>query len=179
VSETGKSERRKTNAVTGISLLVALFTPVGISLISNPSGVFVGYLLWLFGTVFIGSPIPIDGGGMVPPTVIYTAGILLIPLIALRLLFVLQIFRAYNGRTSGRAALYVGVLSELYLVIVNVPNYISRITATFSAGSIYVPLPILLLVGALLIWRFPPFVPSTPWETPEESESVFTPAING
>ncbi len=175
MSETDKSEKQKTIAVTVTSLLVALFSPVGISVISHPEGDFAGYLIGVFWTIFIGSSIPIDGGGMVPPTVDPTAGIIVVPLIALRLLFVLQLYRLYNGQTSRGAAVIVGIFSEFFLVIINV----LKSSPTFSIGSLYIPLPILLLVGALLIWRFPPFVPSTPWEKSEESDRIFTPSIDG
>jgi hypothetical protein len=175
VSETDKSEKQKAITVTVISLIVALFSPVGINLISQPYGDFAAYLVGVFWTIFIGSSIPIDGGGMVPPTVDPTAGIIVLPLIALRLLFVLQLYRLYNGQTSRGAAVIVGVLSELFLVIINV----LRSSPTFSIGGLYIPLPILLLVGALLFWRFPPFVPSTPWETSGESDRIFTPSIDG
>jgi hypothetical protein len=175
VSEPDKSEKQKAIAVTVTTLLVALFSPVGIILISHPYGDFTAHLVGVFWTVFIGSSIPIDGGGMVPPTVDPTAGIIVIPMIVLRLLFVFQLYRVYNGQTSRGAALVVGIFSELFLVIINV----LKASPTFSLGTLYIPLPILLLVGALLFWRFPPFVPSTPWETSEKSNRIFTPSIDG
>ena len=94
VSESDKSKKQKTIIVTMISLLVALFSPVGISLISHPYGDFTANLMGVFWTVFIGSPIPIDGGEIVPPTVDPTTGIMSLPLIALRFLFVFQLYRA-------------------------------------------------------------------------------------
>ncbi|MHA3963192.1 MAG: hypothetical protein AM325_006595 [Candidatus Thorarchaeota archaeon SMTZ1-45] len=157
-------QKRKTRVVA-VSLIIALFAPVGITLISHPYGAFAANLIGVFWMVFIGTPIPVDGGGMVPPTVDPTAGIMVVPLIALRLLFVFLLYRAYNGQTSRRSAILLGVLSELYLVIINIPSYISSIT-TLSIGGLYLPLPILLLVGALMVWKFPPFVPSKPWEAP-------------
>ena len=175
MSETDKSEKQKAITVTVISLIVALFSPVGINLISHPYGDFAAHLIGVFWTVFIGSSIPIDGGGMVPPTLNPIASILVLPLIALRLLFVLQLYRVYNGQTSRRAAVIVGIVSELFLVITN----LLRSSPTFSTGGFYIPIPILLLVGGLLLWRFPPFVPSTPWETPGDSDSSLTPSIDG
>ncbi len=163
--ETYKPEKQKAIAITVTSLIVALFSPVGLSLISHPYGDFAANLIGMFWTVFVGSPIPIDGGGMVPPTVDPTSGILALPLIALRFLFVFQLYRAYNGQTSRRTAILWGVLSELYLVIINVPSYISSIM-TMSIDGLYIPIPILLLVGVLLVWKYPPFVPTTPWERP-------------
>ncbi len=161
MSVANKSDKRQTFAVTVTSLLVALFSPVGIIVISHPYGDFTAHIVGVFWTVFIGSPIPIDGGGMVPPTVNPVSGILVFPLIVLRLLFVFQLYRVYGGQTSRRAAYTVGILGELFLVIINV----LRSSPTFTTGNLYIPIPILLVVGYLLLWRFPPYVPSTPWET--------------
>ena len=158
--QTDKSEKQKTIAVTVTSLLVALFSPVGIILISHPYGDFAAHLVGVFWTIFIGSPIPINGGGMVPPTIDPVSGILVVPLIVLRLLFVLQLYRVYRGQTSKSAALAVGVLSELFLVIINV----LRSSPTFTTGDLYIPIPILLLVGYFLLWRFPPYITSS-WKT--------------
>lgn len=163
------STKQRTIAITAISLVVALFSPAGLDLIDHPYGEFAAILIGAFWEIFIGSPIPIDGGEMVPPTFNPAGGILAIPLITLRLLFVLQIYRAYNGQTSRRSAILWGVLSELYLVILNLPSYITAIS-TLSIAGLYLPLPILLAVGVFLVWIFPPFVPSTPWEVSGEVE---------
>jgi len=175
LSEKSKFEKRKTIVATVTTLLVALFSPVGIILMSHPYGEFAAHLVGVFWSTYIGSPIPIDGGGMVPPTLNPVSGILVIPLIILRLLFVLQVYRAYSGKTSRGAAITVGVVSELFIVIIN----LLRSSPTFTTGDLYIPIPILLLVGYLFLWRFPPYVPSTPWETPEESDKSLTPSIDG
>ena len=177
VPETDNPEIQKTIAVTVITLIVALFAPVGLTLFSHPYGDFAANLIGAFWVVFIGSPvIPINGGEGIPPLLNPTAGIMALPLIALRLLFVFQIYRAYNNQTSRGSAIILGVLSELYLVVFNVPSYISLIMG-LSIGELYLPLPILLLVGALLLWIFPPFVPSKPWEGPSESYKTSEPSM--
>ena len=112
---------------------------------------------------------------MVPPTINPVSGVLVVPLIAIRLLFVLQLYRAYDGQTSRRAAVIVGIVSEFFLVFINV----LRSSPTFSTTGFYIPIPILLVVGVLLLWRYPPFMPATPWDTPGESDRVFAPSIDG
>ncbi len=152
-----------------LSAIVAIVSPVGMNVISHPLGEFAASVIGVVWTVFIGSPIPIDGGSMVPPTVNLASGIGLLPLIVLRFLFVFQLYRLYNGKTSRRAAISCGIVSELFLVMLNIPNYISSIlTPLFN--EIYLPLPFLLLIGYLIIRIYPPFVPSTPWERHNQTE---------
>jgi len=161
------NERRKAMIISGIALAIALLAPVGMTLIEHPYGEFAAHLSGVLWTIFIGNVIPIgEGGGMVPPTVNPSAGLLGLPLIALRLLFVYQLYRAYISKTSRSSALIVGVLSELYLVFVNLPSYLVSI-ATGSIGGLFIPFPFLLLVGGLILWLVPPFVPSTPWQSGE------------
>ncbi|MFW9974211.1 MAG: hypothetical protein ACFFDQ_02945 [Candidatus Thorarchaeota archaeon] len=156
--------RTRSNLLVLISAVVALFSPVGMNVISHPLGEFAASLIGVFWTAFMGSPIPIDGGSIVPPTVNPASGLTAVPLIALRFLFVFQLYRLYNGKTSRRAAISFGILSELFLVILNIPGYISSVlNPPFT--EIYLPLPFLLLIGYLIIKIYPPFVASTPWET--------------
>ncbi len=156
--------RTRSHLLVLISAVVALFSPVGMNVISHPLGEFAANLISVFWTAFMGSPIPIDGGSMVPPTVNLASGLTVLPLIALRLLFVFQLYRLYNGKTSRRAAISCGIASELFLVILNIPNYLNLIWNSLFY-EIYLPLPFLLLIGYLIIKIYPPFVPSTPWET--------------
>ena len=107
---------------------------------------------------------------MVPPTVNPSSGLLGIPLIVLRLLFVYQLYRVYINKTSRSSALIMGLLSELYLIFLNVPSYLVSI-ATGSIGGLFIPLPFLLLIGGLILWIVPPFIPSTPWQAEEEIPS--------
>ena len=171
MSEISKSEKRKGIVVSIITLSIALLCPVGIRLISHPLGEFSAYLIGTFWIVFVGSPIPIDGGGMVPPSVDSTTGIIAIPMVFLRLLFVFLMFRVYTKHSSRTYAISGGILSELYLVIIELPRY-------FTSG-IYIPIPILLLVGALFLWKFPPIVPTTPWESSGDVEKSSTSSITG
>ncbi len=163
-----KNGKRKATIFSAIGLVIALIAPVGMTLIEHPIGEFAAHLSGVMWTIFIGTPIPIDGGGgMVPPTVNPSAGLIGLPLIALRLLFVFQLYRAYISKTSRSTALITGLLSELYLVFVNLPSYLVFI-ATGSIGGLFIPLPFLLLIGGLILWVVPPYVPSTPWQSSEQ-----------
>jgi hypothetical protein len=171
MSEHIKTENQKAIKISAIALLVAIFTPYGMNMISHPYGLFAANLVWVFGSFFFGSSIPIDDGGMVPPTINPAAGLPGLLVFVVRVLFVWQIYRAYNNKTSRAAALYMGVFSEILMVIINLPIYIFSIGSGLI-GGLYIPLPLLLLVGGLLLWKFPPFVPTTPWETVTDSEDT-------
>jgi len=162
------NDKRKAMIISAIALVIALVAPVGMTLIEHPHGEFAAHLSGVLWTIFIGSIIPVDGGGgMVPPTTNPSAGLLGLPLIVLRLFFVYQLYRAYINKTTRNSALIWGVLSELYLVFMNLPSYLVTI-ATGSIGGLFIPLPFLLLFGGLILWILPPFVPSTPWQSSEQ-----------
>ena len=161
------NDNRKAKIISAIALVVALLSPVGMKLVAHPYGEFAAHISGVLWTVYIGVVIPIeDGGGMVPPTVNPSAGLLGLPLIALRLFFVYQLYRVYISKTSRSSALIWGLFSELYLVFVNIPSY-SVSVVTGSIGGLFIPLPFLLLIGGLILWLVPPFVPSTPWQSSE------------
>ncbi len=87
-----------------------------------------------------------------------------IPFTLPRLVFAYQMSRYYNDKTSRSKTLIVGVLSEMWLLFI-----IALLTMIAAASSMIllgttIPLPLLLVMGAILLWRRPMIQPITPWE---------------
>ena len=81
-----------------------------------------------------------------------------------RLVFAYQMARYYNGKTSRSKTLIVGVLSEMWLLFI-----IALLTMIAAATSMIIldttiPLPFLLVMGVILLWRRPMTQPTTPWD---------------
>ena len=71
-----------------------------------------------------------------------------------------------------------GIVGEMFLVILNVPSYISQfLNPPFR--ELYLPLPFLLLIGFLITRVFLPFLPSTPWETQNQTDITHESPIAG
>ena len=81
-----------------------------------------------------------------------------------RLVFVYQMARYYNGKTSRSNTLIVGVLSEIWLfVIIGLLNMIALVSSLVLLDTT-IPLPLLLVMGVILLWRRPMTQPTTPWD---------------
>ena len=92
-----------------------------------------------------------------------------LPITCLRLVFVYQIYKLYQSRTTRKRTLVVGVASELQVTILGI---LAVIMPVFSLMSRYfIPSPILFLAALVIFKIAPPPEVSTPWEHPEESES--------
>ena len=81
-----------------------------------------------------------------------------------RLVFAYQMARYYGGKTSRTNTIIVGVLSEMWLLLI-----IALLTMIAAASSMIfldttIPLPLLLLMGVILLWRRPMAQPTTPWD---------------
>ena len=86
----------------------------------------------------------------------------MIPIVALRLVFVYQVHRYYEGSTTRQRTLVLGILAEgpsLFMLLL--------VLVAFLVPSIWlylsIPTPLLLLSGTLLLWRKPFPEPKTPW----------------
>lgn len=78
-----------------------------------------------------------------------------LPFTLFRLFFLLMVYRFYQSKTSKIRTLIVGVLAELQMSVV---FFLLIVTSPFPTGSIplFLPIPILLLAGALIIQTNPP-----------------------
>ena len=115
-------------------------------------------MLWM---TFIGTPIPIDGGSSLPPTMNALSLVGNLPGAILKFIFVFQIYRFYRGSSSKRTTLLVGIGAELLPFLMFLPTLI-------ASNQIPIPIPILFLTGLVLIYLSPPVSESSSWEKLEE-----------
>ncbi len=74
-------------------------------------------------------------------------------LLPLRLVFVRQMYRCYEGRTSKRATATVGLLSEIQVLV----PFLFMLTGPSTPYlSLVAPVPLLFLAGLLLLITVPP-----------------------
>jgi hypothetical protein len=84
------------------------------------------------------------------------------PFLLFRIASVYQIVRYYQGKTTkGRA--------RIGAFIADAPILIVFVFYLFLGGMVVgtvlnLPLPIMMIVGLLLIWRYPLYEPTVPWE---------------
>lgn len=94
---------------------------------------------------------------------------MMIPFLLFRVGSTYQLTRYYQGKTTKRRARLAAVLSDGPILFVYI---IFLITAGIYGGlGLNYPLPIMMIVGLLLLWRFPVREPTVPWEGSEEPKS--------
>jgi hypothetical protein len=96
-----------------------------------------------------------------------------LPFSFMRIGFVYMIWRAYEGRTTTRRALWVGVIMELWFsLLFYLPNLIALLLApmVFMFWSWAIPLPILLISGWLTFRLSPPIGMPASWADQEQPE---------
>jgi hypothetical protein len=99
-----------------------------------------------------------------------------LPVTFLRLVFVYQVYRFYQGRTTRKRTLLVGVVSELQMAIVSILGVIIPVFSLIS--RFFIPIPILFLVALVIIKVAPPSEVSTPWKHSEDTESWWAQSSN-
>jgi len=149
-------------------MVIAVLTPAGINLEFDPStGMLLNlsllFMLWTLPMSFgiyttVGM---LQSANPIPNPFAFIGNL---PLTFLRFVFVYQMYRLYQGRTTRNRALLVGAVSELQMTIIGI---FSVITPVFSLMSRYfIPVPILILV-ALIIMK----VSRPTWKQYEEDRS--------
>ena len=86
----------------------------------------------------------------------------MIPIVALRLVFIYQVHRYYEGSTTRLRTLVLGILAEgpsLFMLLLMV---VALLVPSFWL-YLSIPTPLLLLSATLLLWRRPLPEPKTPW----------------
>jgi len=81
------------------------------------------------------------------------------PLLIFRIAFIYQIMRYYQGKTTKGRTTAGAILSDapvLFTWLVSVGIY--------GSWGLNFPLPIMMFVGLLLLWRFPASEATVPWE---------------
>ena len=77
------------------------------------------------------------------------------PLTALRLIFVYQVFRYYENRSTRATTVLVGLVAEL-------PMWIIRSTFLWESPT-PIPTPFLVIFAIAIMWRLPYSEPLKPW----------------
>ncbi|MHA1939322.1 MAG: hypothetical protein ACW97O_14015 [Candidatus Thorarchaeota archaeon] len=104
-----------------------------------------------------------------------------LPFSFMRIGFVYMIWRAYEGKTTTRRALRVGVAMELWFsLLFYLPNLIALLLTpmVFMFWPLAIPLPILLVSGWLALRLSPPVGILTSWVDEEQPEQWWDEASN-
>ena len=147
VSHTQAEWTPSSKRVAQVMMIFALLGPIFIYVSSSPTtglSLEIHALFWMAAS--IGGPLIFFIGDLQ-----IMLGIAL--LLPLRLFFVRQMHRCYEGRTSKRATATVGLLSEIQVVI----PYLFMLTGPSTPYlTLAAPIPLLFLAGLLLLITVPP-----------------------
>ncbi|MCK5302656.1 MAG: hypothetical protein KAJ96_05910 [Candidatus Thorarchaeota archaeon] len=150
--------------VVGIVMtLVALLTPIAF-LASGYDGLYISLIaiLWSFTSSSYYTQLVIAD--------IFTLGMSM-PFGFLRLAYAYQMFRLYNGRTTKKRTLTLGIVSELPFAILFIPYLIMWLLNPLSPLALAAPTLILLIVGILIVKFKPPPKPPETWVEISENKS--------
>ena len=155
---------RKAEVITSVMGIITLLFPAQVVLLNHPEGEFAAYVMGMLWMTFIGSPIPINGGSSLPPTMNPSSLLGNLPGAILKFVFVLQMYRFYQGSSSKKTTLLIGIAAELLPILMFLPTSI-------ASNQIPIPIPILLLSGLLLIYLSPPISNLGTWKSLEEPKA--------
>jgi hypothetical protein len=156
-------KRYRTRQLLEALVVVSVFAPVGVIVISNPSGLFTAYMLGLFYAFFVGATIPVPDGEMIPPVAVPFFGLPIYLTFALRIVFIYALYRYYTGTLSRRTAIVAGILTELLMFILSLPTIFFVINGA-NIGQYLVPIPVVSVIGLLLLAVFPRQEPEKPFD---------------
>ena len=95
-------------------------------------------------------------------------------LFTLRPIFVFQIIRYYNGKTTKKNTFVIGLMSELQVIIIAGFVWVTTvITSPYPPGvvlSFYIPIPILFFMGYMLMEYIPAPDITRTWKTLENQK---------
>lgn len=160
-----RGQKLSSTIIGTIMALIAIFAPIMIVINQYEweTNIVVAAMTWQANYFTWGSNIYFD------PFILISS----LPFAFLRIIFVIMIVRLYQGRTTKRRTLLVGIASELQLVALYYSVILLGILIAPRGFSIYqymIPIPILLFVGFLIIHLYPPRV-KTMWIEEVESRS--------
>ena len=91
-----------------------------------------------------------------------------LPFFLLRMVPVFTMYLYYNEKTTRRVALMAALVGD----IISVVNGILSLPGSISSGWMHytIPLPFQMIVGLLILWRFPLPVPDTPFKKEKKSQ---------
>ncbi|MDF1537474.1 MAG: hypothetical protein P1Q69_01045 [Candidatus Thorarchaeota archaeon] len=78
--------------------------------------------------------------------------------VIMRIVFIIQVYRYYEAKTTIRKALLVALLAELHILVVSILFYVFTITYFYPVTYliITVPIPILFITGVILLAAISP-----------------------
>jgi hypothetical protein len=150
------STKNRTSAIAVLMTLIALFAPVA------TSGYNYGYYFYLIITSMTWA-IHIEGGYIVsleflPPYALMG----MIPFLLFRAASIYQITRYYQEKTTkGRARIAAFLGDAPFLVLY---SFLILIGGIYGGFGLNFPIPIMMAVGLLFLWRFPVPEATVPWE---------------
>ena len=147
---------QRARKITTILTAVILLAPNSITIQSSDwfSQIQLGSVLWIM--YFGGYSIP---WMFLPFMILYS-----MPMHIPRFVFVYLIYRYYLGRTTKKRALAVGLLSELWWWIPNLPMMIFMMTSPFGYLYLSLPIPISFLLVIIVMLKYPGPDVTTPWK---------------
>ncbi len=142
--------------VIGIFMvLVTVLCPVG--MMDNPFTLFSGQTRWYSGFWLIRDLN--DLWSLFRPEDLFSTLYVTIPLCAFNFIFIIQVNRFFQGKTSRDIALFFGLLS---MVIPTLFTWVLYFTA--GGGFIITPIPIQFFVGIILLYKFKEPEVIGPWQ---------------
>jgi hypothetical protein len=143
--------------VTFLLVLTALVSPYSINVYPHEM---YGWMLNLTGMTW--TMINMNFWDIVIDPVIFIVGL---PFTCLRLVFVYQIHRYLLGRTTRKRTIIIGILSELQLLLMTLPiiTILLLLGNTDIVSGFFIPIPVLLLVGLVIIRVVPVSAIESPW----------------
>jgi hypothetical protein len=144
-------------------LLLGLFAPY--LMVASDYGwvseIFIQSFLWTFRITSMIDPY--SGFSLTPIFVLPV----MFPILLLRSVPVLQLYRYYNRKTSKKLTYIVCLFGDGFFLIY---GFLFVIIA-FGYAGLLLPLPFQLLFGWIILWRFPRPEPTTPWVSESEPKS--------
>ena len=156
---TDKTDSKSVQIIAILMALIAFLAPVAVT------GYIYGYSSNFIITAMLWS-IYMDGYSIHFQLLNIYSVLTVIPFLMFRVAFVYQITRYYQGKTTRGRTIIAAVLSEAPFLAIYI--FYILISAFWGGIGLNFPLPIMMIVGLLLLWRFPMHEAIVPWEDIEE-----------
>jgi len=99
-----------------------------------------------------------QGFSFMSPFVLFS----MFPLVLLRLVPALQIYRYYKGKTTRRRTIYSLFIGDGFVLFYGL---LAVFMISFGMYMIMIPVTAQIIIGAFILWRFPYREPRTPWDS--------------
>ncbi len=183
MEETHPDDRKRSKPLDAgiIAAVLAILTPAALNLSFDlvTDSIIYANLMFMFWTINLGPGIVNPPGTFSEATVIPDAAVAIpyglignLPITFLRVVFVYQIYRYYQGRTTRGRTLLAAAAGELQVTIMGL-FFMSMPTFSLTVQFL-VPTPIMFVAGLVMIKMAPTNQLSTPWPDQEDSDSWWT-----